>query len=35
MECVLCVLIELIECPYSQGRILYTVINQVAGNISG
>ena len=35
MECVLCVLIELIDCPCSQGRVLYTVINQVAGNTSG
>ena len=30
-----CVLIELFDCPYSQGRVLYTVINQVAGNTSG
>ena len=33
MKCV--VLIELIDCPCSQGRVLYTVINQVAGNTSG
>ena len=35
MKCVLCRLIELIDCPCSQGRVLYTVINQVAGNTSG
>ena len=32
MKCVLCVLID---CPYFQGRVLYTVMNQVAGNTSG
>ena len=35
LKCVLCVLIELIECPYSQGRVVYTVINQITRNTSG
>ena len=31
LKCVLCVSID---CPYSRGRVSYTVINQVAGNTS-
>ena len=31
LKCVFCVSID---CPYSQGRVSYTVINQVAGNAS-